>query len=144
MGDLANKCSSCLELGHLNLMATQTVHGVQWTARASNCEPSVDENKECKCRVENRVLYRDSECHRSENSSFTHSVINMVGMLIGKLSLFFLSMLAKHLIFHPYFEHHFYSFYFYPSIVQQSHSSQRLVFPLKLKSFNKPSCEELI
>ncbi|KAH0453991.1 hypothetical protein IEQ34_018315 [Dendrobium chrysotoxum] len=83
MGELVNKCSTCLELGHLNQMATQTIHGVQFAARVSNCETCVEMNKKGKCRDKNKMVVLESDYQRSENSSFVHSVINMVGMLIG-------------------------------------------------------------
>lgn len=45
------------------------------------CVVCVEENKECRCHEEKQELDLDLEA--SQNSSFLHSVINMVGMLIG-------------------------------------------------------------
>jgi len=45
------------------------------------CNCSTEENKQCNC---DHVHAADDQNHANSNSSFTHSVINMVGMLIGK------------------------------------------------------------
>ncbi|KAK8948368.1 hypothetical protein KSP39_PZI006168 [Platanthera zijinensis] len=73
----ANKCAACLELGHLNQFSVQTVHGMSLDARVSDCATC----KETKC---GHDVVEGDHCNKSTgNSSFAHSVINMVGMLIG-------------------------------------------------------------
>ncbi|KAL0727981.1 hypothetical protein Bca4012_024074 [Brassica carinata] len=47
------------------------------------CVACVEENKVCECPHENPVRELGLSHEASENSSFLHSVINMVGMLIG-------------------------------------------------------------
>ncbi|KAH0937016.1 hypothetical protein HID58_004477 [Brassica napus] len=47
------------------------------------CIACVEENKVCECHHENPVKELGLSHEASENSSFLHSVINMVGMLIG-------------------------------------------------------------
>lgn len=47
------------------------------------CIACVEENKLCECHHENPVKELGLSHEASENSSFLHSVINMVGMLIG-------------------------------------------------------------
>ncbi|KAF8097911.1 hypothetical protein N665_0279s0040 [Sinapis alba] len=47
------------------------------------CVACVEENKECECHHENPVKELGLSDEASGNSSFLHSVLNMVGMLIG-------------------------------------------------------------
>lgn len=50
-------------------------------SRTMICVACVEENKGCECEHEKPV--KELALEASENSSFLHSVINMVGMLIG-------------------------------------------------------------
>lgn len=67
----------------------ESVHG----ANLANCIFCVEETKQCKCDHNNIEDTKSAEGgtnldaeHDSEaNCSFTHAVINMVGMLIGKV-----------------------------------------------------------
>ncbi|RDX95690.1 Amino acid transporter AVT1H, partial [Mucuna pruriens] len=52
----------------------ESVHGANLAGQCANCNICVEESKQCKC---------DAELDAGANSSFTHAVINMVGMLIG-------------------------------------------------------------
>lgn len=58
-------------------------------SRTKICVGCVEENKGCECEHENSVkeLGLELDHTTSENSSFFHSVINMVGMLIGMYKL---------------------------------------------------------
>lgn len=63
-----------------------------------NCNDCVEENKHCNCdhivAVEDRKNSTTAEgAGVDSNSSFVHSVINMVGMLIGKFRILFLYLL---------------------------------------------------
>lgn len=74
---------------HPNKVASKTVHGgARLAMERLNCERCVEENKVCECGdlgYEGGELKGGDGDNRMEaNSSFTHSVINMVGMLIGK------------------------------------------------------------
>lgn len=51
------------------------------------CGACVEENKGCECEHENPV--KELGLEASENSSFLHSVINMVGMLIGTYLIYY-------------------------------------------------------
>lgn len=51
------------------------------------CVACVEENKRCTCEHENPV--KELGLEASENSSFLHSVINMVGMLIGTYLIYY-------------------------------------------------------
>ncbi|THU49282.1 hypothetical protein C4D60_Mb06t07920 [Musa balbisiana] len=82
------RCWSSLEFGkqpQRNQVVSETVHGAQLAAAAqsANCVTCVEENKVCKCGKDTEVLNLQSEHHAKATSSFTHSVINMIGMLIG-------------------------------------------------------------
>lgn len=67
---------------HSNQVASETVHRLAATERL-NCESCVEENKVCECGDGNE-LKGDSDNSVVANSSFTQSVFNMAGMLIGK------------------------------------------------------------
>lgn len=82
MKEKSNGWRSCLELGQSQI-ASETVHGAKLVAELSNCATCVEENKKCKCEGSSRVLSLEAEHNTRANSSFAHSVINMVGMLIG-------------------------------------------------------------
>lgn len=82
------RCWSSLEFGkqpQRNQVVSETVHGAQLAAAAqsANCVTCVEGNKVCKCGKDTEVLNLQSEHHAKATSSFTHSVINMIGMLIG-------------------------------------------------------------
>ena len=67
---------------------TETVHGEKLALQWVGCDACV-ENKGCMCDHSNQDLKSvvneaDVEDHTEANSSFAHSVINMIGMLIGK------------------------------------------------------------
>lgn len=84
------RCWSSLEFGkqpQRNQVVSETVHGAQLAAAAqsANCVTCVEGNKVCKCGKDTQVLNLQSEHHAKATSSFTHSVINMIGMLIGTL-----------------------------------------------------------
>ncbi|XP_042483114.1 amino acid transporter AVT1H [Macadamia integrifolia] len=75
---------------HRNKVANESVNGgtklaLSWTS----CHVCVEENKACKCDSADEDVKKevngmdDGEHHVRANSSFTHAVINMVGMLIG-------------------------------------------------------------
>ncbi|KAF5192893.1 Amino acid transporter avt1h [Thalictrum thalictroides] len=76
---------------HRNQVVSESVHGAELAKKyLSNCNVCVEENKGCKCEFNNEVskivvnATKDGSEHRvNANSSFAHSVINMVGMLIG-------------------------------------------------------------
>lgn len=74
---------------HPNKVASKTVHGgARLAMERLNCERCVEENKVCECGdlgYEGGELKGGDGDNRMEaTSSFAHSVINMVGMLIGK------------------------------------------------------------
>ncbi|KAB5569675.1 hypothetical protein DKX38_003468 [Salix brachista] len=78
-------------LHHQNIqVATETVHGEKLDHRCAGCDACV-ENKGCKCDHSTQDLKsganeeeeEDVEDHTVANSSFAHSAINMIGMLIG-------------------------------------------------------------
>lgn len=84
----ANRWCSCFELDeptHRNQVASETVHGARLAiTELSNCATCVEENNVCKCREGSGVVSFRTENHtKKPDSSFAHSVINMVGMLIG-------------------------------------------------------------
>ncbi|RDY11842.1 Amino acid transporter AVT1H, partial [Mucuna pruriens] len=56
-----------------------SVHGEELVVLPCNC--CVEESKQCNCDHINAA--EDAHCDANANSSFTHAVINMVGMLIG-------------------------------------------------------------
>ncbi|XP_058093993.1 amino acid transporter AVT1H [Magnolia sinica] len=76
---------------HVNQVVSESVQGGRFALESSKCGSCVEESKLCTCEdqgnVDNlkRVMNaRDGGGHHAKaNSSFTHSVINMVGMLIG-------------------------------------------------------------
>lgn len=69
---------------HSNQVASEMVHGARLAAMERlNCESCVEENKVCECGDGNE-LKRDGDNSVVANSTFTQSVINMAGMLIGK------------------------------------------------------------
>ncbi|XP_008804195.2 amino acid transporter AVT1H [Phoenix dactylifera] len=82
-----NRWCSCPEFNqptNQNQVATETVHGARLAIQLSNCDTCVEENNACKCREGSGVLsFGGSENHTKADSSFAHSAINMVGMLIG-------------------------------------------------------------
>lgn len=75
----------CLEflLPDRNQVASETVHGARLAAEWPACVTCVEENKVCKCGDGTGVEVINSGNHTKAHSSFAHSVINMVGMLIG-------------------------------------------------------------
>ncbi|KAJ0973051.1 hypothetical protein J5N97_021010 [Dioscorea zingiberensis] len=80
----ANACCSCLELGHQ--VASESVHGAGFAASELNSLHILGTKELCKCdqrQVHEQALTNSKEKTTTTNSSFVHSVINMVGMLIG-------------------------------------------------------------
>ncbi|KAF9688321.1 hypothetical protein SADUNF_Sadunf02G0185300 [Salix dunnii] len=76
-------------LHHQNIqVASETVHGEKLAKRWEGCDDCV-ENKGCKCDHSTQDLKsiadeeEDVKDHTGANSSFAHSAINMIGMLIG-------------------------------------------------------------
>ncbi|XXG89200.1 hypothetical protein AAC387_Pa12g1262 [Persea americana] len=67
---------------HSNQVANETVHGARLAMERLNCESCVEENKVCECGHGNE-LQGDGDNSVVANSTFTQSVINMAGMLIG-------------------------------------------------------------
>lgn len=79
-------------LSHQNQVATQTVHGGKLAVKWVSCDACVEENKGCKCKCDHSIEDLksvvngvDVEHPAKNNSSFAHAVINMIGMLIGKV-----------------------------------------------------------
>ncbi|KAI5565486.1 hypothetical protein POPTR_014G146700v4 [Populus trichocarpa] len=78
-------------LSHRNIqVASESVHGEKLAPQWVTCDACVEENKGCKCDHDTQDLKSavvneaDVEHHTDQaNSSFAHSVINMIGMLIG-------------------------------------------------------------
>ncbi|KAJ6401253.1 hypothetical protein OIU84_016629 [Salix udensis] len=79
-------------LSHRNIqVASETVHGEKLAPGWVTCDACVEESKLCKCDHSTQDLKSavvddaDVENHpdHQANSSFAHSVINMIGMLIG-------------------------------------------------------------
>ncbi|XP_020106891.1 vacuolar amino acid transporter 1 [Ananas comosus] len=68
-----------------NQVASESVHGARLAAaELAGCAACEEESKLCECREVNRLAGYETEQHHSKpNSSFAHSVINMIGMLIG-------------------------------------------------------------
>ena len=72
-----------------NQVGTESVHesnqaAAKWT---TSCDVCVEENKVCRC-YPNGTGEDDTnnvEHRQQSNSSFAHAVINMIGMLIGKI-----------------------------------------------------------
>lgn len=79
---------------HSNQVASETVHGARLAMERLNCESCVEENKVCECGHGNE-LQGDGDNSVVANSTFTQSVINMAGMLIGKAIKNFLLILFK-------------------------------------------------
>ncbi|KAG6471927.1 amino acid transporter AVT1H-like [Zingiber officinale] len=77
-------CSLFETKRHRNQVVSETVHGEQ-AAKASICASCVEaESKLCSCKCgEDEAFRLQSEQHGKATSSFAHSVINMIGMLIG-------------------------------------------------------------
>lgn len=71
-----NGCCSCLELGHQ--VASDSVHGAWLASTKLNSLHSLQNKKLCNC---DHALITTP--NTATTSSFLHSVINMVGMLIG-------------------------------------------------------------
>jgi hypothetical protein len=84
-----NKWWSCLILNR-HQVASESVHGARLVQAClaekytTKCSVCVEESKECKCTDHDtsRVAIA-AEHHVKRTSSFAHSVINMIGMLIG-------------------------------------------------------------
>lgn len=82
---------SSIKLPHRNQVVSESVHGAELAKKyLSNCNVCVEESKLCKCKADEDLLdavviatTEGGEPHVNANSSFAHSVINMVGMLIG-------------------------------------------------------------
>ncbi|KAL9384835.1 hypothetical protein Peur_021845 [Populus x canadensis] len=79
-------------LSHRNIqVASESVHGEKLAPQWVTCDACVEENKGCKCDHESTQVLKSAvvneagvEHHTDQaNSSFAHSVINMIGMLIG-------------------------------------------------------------
>ncbi|KAG0451524.1 hypothetical protein HPP92_026217 [Vanilla planifolia] len=69
-----------VQLGHLEHLSSQA----DKEAQLPTCAACVEQNKVCKCGdQQNAELVLEKDNHKCENSSFAHSVINMIGMLIG-------------------------------------------------------------
>ncbi|KAJ0973049.1 hypothetical protein J5N97_021008 [Dioscorea zingiberensis] len=84
----ANACCSCLELG--NQVASESVHGAGLAVSELNSLLTLENKELCKC--DQRLVHEQALTNSMEkttttttttNCSFVHSVINMVGMLIG-------------------------------------------------------------
>ncbi|ONI29041.1 hypothetical protein PRUPE_1G177200 [Prunus persica] len=76
--------SNCLS--HQNQVASDSVHRGNLALQQLSCNACLEENKACKCDQSFESCKRVSgvdEHHSEGNNSFTHSVINMTGMLIG-------------------------------------------------------------
>lgn len=76
--------SNCLS--HQNQVASDSVHRGNLALQQLSCNACLEENKACKCDQSFESCKRVSavdERHAEANNSFTHSVINMTGMLIG-------------------------------------------------------------
>lgn len=71
-----NGCCSCLELGHQ--VVSESMHGAWLASTELNSLHSSQNKKLCNC---DHALITTS--NTTTTSSFLHSVINMVGMLIG-------------------------------------------------------------
>lgn len=93
MNSLIWKFSPCVELDTSALptrkkVLTESVNGVSLRTKWGSCDVCVEENKVCKCDQGKddevmAIINENGEKHIKTDSSFTHSVINMVGMLIG-------------------------------------------------------------
>lgn len=72
-----------------NQVASESVHGARLAAaELAGCAACGEESKLCECGEVNRLVGYGTEQHNSKpNSSFAHSVINMIGMLIGILNI---------------------------------------------------------
>ncbi|XP_043723666.1 amino acid transporter AVT1H [Telopea speciosissima] len=79
---------------HRNQVANESVNAAKFPLSWTTCNVCVEENKVCKCDSIDVVVDEelkkevngdmdDGKRHVKANSSFTHAVINMVGMLIG-------------------------------------------------------------
>lgn len=82
------KSSKCLEpskncLSHQkNQVASESVHDTDLAMKQwSTCDVCVEQSQVCKCST-HQSADQDRE-NQQGDSSFTHAVINMVGMLIG-------------------------------------------------------------
>ncbi|KAK7319020.1 hypothetical protein RJT34_03729 [Clitoria ternatea] len=63
---------------------SESVHNADFTMHRANCNICMEESKQCHCdpiNIEGTNV--DAEHDTKANCSFTHAVINMVGMLIG-------------------------------------------------------------
>ncbi|MCL7037841.1 hypothetical protein MKW94_027769 [Papaver nudicaule] len=90
MNSVIWKFSPCIKLDspvpHRNKVLTKSVNDASFTTRWISCNVCVEENNVCKCdqsKDEVTIISENGEKHMKADSSFTHSVINMVGMLIG-------------------------------------------------------------
>ncbi|ERN20114.1 hypothetical protein AMTRI_Chr06g179250 [Amborella trichopoda] len=84
---------SCLD-SHSNQVASESAHGGQLLeSKSKRCDSCVEKNQLCKCgskegeyvssNLKGKVGVSGVRHHLKASSSFLHSVINMVGMLIG-------------------------------------------------------------
>lgn len=96
-------CPEADSLHHQNTqVATETdVHGEKLVLQWVGCDACV-ENNGCMCDhstqdLKSVVNEADVEDHTEANSSFAHSVINMIGMLIGKTFKFLDSIFLIHM-----------------------------------------------
>ncbi|KAL5703099.1 hypothetical protein ACHQM5_028233 [Ranunculus cassubicifolius] len=82
---------SSLKLPNRNQVVSESVHGAEMAKMyLANCNVCVEAEKGCKCKADDDLLISANDAvdggaqhHVNANSSFAHSVINMVGMLIG-------------------------------------------------------------
>lgn len=88
--------SGCVSNDHQ--VESESVNRVHLAAEGVSCHACLEENKVCRCQqsctreeyFKGTVDGIDIQRHQQSNSSFAHAVINMIGMLIGKLSVSFL------------------------------------------------------
>ncbi|KAK1320028.1 hypothetical protein QJS10_CPB04g01837 [Acorus calamus] len=76
------------DVPHANQVASESVHGTCLAAEWKGCSVCLEENRLCKCGGGGGgggvgVVDHEGGHHLKSDSSFAHSVINMVGMLIG-------------------------------------------------------------
>ncbi|KAF3457081.1 hypothetical protein FNV43_RR01738 [Rhamnella rubrinervis] len=88
---LESSVSNCLS-HHKNQVVSESVHGANSAIKQlSTCHVCVEQSQVCKCSSDELLLKgvnegadnHDRGNNPQANSSFTHAVINMVGMLIG-------------------------------------------------------------
>ena len=70
----------CMNSRKSEVDSSVSVHGVQW----ANCKCCIEESNCDHINAAEGASNVDAQRDANANSSFTHAVINMVGMLIGK------------------------------------------------------------